>query len=98
MGALMPITVDVVALAVDPWVMEFWVRTIQLCLTFAAHSTMLVLIWPTRAEKHFLEAGTFAKAPAGGFVSPFASGGAASDGGLGETLLDESEDGYYGGF
>ena len=98
--ALMPIAVDLVAILVDPWAREKWIRTIQMCGTLAAHSTMLVLIWPTRAEKHFLEAGNFNKAPAGGFVSPFASGagGGASGDGLGESLLDESEDAYYGGF
>ena len=98
--ALMPILVDIVAIEVDPWAREKWIRTIQMCLTLAAHCTMLVLIWPTRAEKHFMEAGNFNKAPTGGFVSPFASGGGNGDaaGGLGESLMDESDDAYYGGF
>jgi len=98
--ALMPILVDIVAIEVDPWVREKWIRTIQMCGTLAAHSGMLVLIWPTRAEKHFLEAGNFNKAPTGGFVSPFASGGSADGDGsrLSEALLDESDDAYYGGF
>ncbi len=97
--ALMPILVDIVAIEVDPWAREKWIRTIQMCGALAAHCGMLVLIWPTRAEKHFHVPGNFNKAQTGGFVSPFASGGNADgDGGLGETLLDESDDAYYGGF
>ena len=67
-----------------------------MCLTLMAHSALLFLIWPTRSEKHFLVAGNFNKAPSGGFVSPFAEGGGG--GGLGEGLLEESGDGFYGGF
>jgi hypothetical protein len=96
--ALMPILVDIVAIEVDPWVREKWIRTIQMCGALAAHCTMLVLIWPTRAEKHFLEAGNFNKAPTGGFASPFAVGGNADGSGLGDSLLEESGDAYYGGF
>jgi len=98
---LMPITVDISAETLDPWAREKWIRTIQMCLTLAAHCGMLFLIWPSRAETHFLVAGNFKAAASGGFASPFASGGDADPGGgggLGESLLDESEDAFYGGF
>ena len=98
---LMPITVDISAETLDPWAREKWIRTIQMCLTLAAHCGMLFLIWPSRAETHFLVAGNFKAAASGGFASPFASGGDADPGGgggLGESLLDEPEDAFYGGF
>lgn len=90
---LTPLIVVICSEAIDPWAREKWIRTVDMLLTLLAHSSMLFLIWPTRSEKHFLVAGNFNKAPSGGFVSPFADGGA---GGLGEGLLEQ--EGSYGGF
>ena len=50
----------------SPWVRQYWIRTIELLATFASNASLLWLIWPTRAEKYFLDFGSFTPAGRGG--------------------------------
>ena len=56
---------------IDPWAREFWIRTLDMTAQFIGPSVMVFLIWPSRAEKHFLLAGSFRKVAGGNFDSIF---------------------------
>ena len=49
---------------IDPWAREFFVRTFDQIANFVGQAVMAFLIWPSRAEKHFLLAGSFRKVQA----------------------------------
>ena len=59
-----PTLVVLLAHVFQPWVRQFYVRLLEMLMHLLATSIMLFLIWPTRAEKHFLEEGSFAGAAA----------------------------------
>ena len=61
---VMPVIVVLAADALSPWVRQYWIRAIELLAAFGSNASLLWLIWPTRAEKHFLHFGAFT--PAGG--------------------------------
>lgn len=58
---LVPLFCFTFANLLDPWVEEKLVRTIEMCILFAANAGMTWLIWPTRESNQFLQAGNFKK-------------------------------------
>lgn len=61
---VVPLFIQIFQHVLDPWAEEKWVRTLVMLTSFSANAAMLWLIWPTRQENHFLQAGNFKKVAA----------------------------------
>jgi hypothetical protein len=54
-----PLFVFIFSNSLDPWAEEKWVRTVEVLVNVSANVAMMSILWPTRVENHFLQAGSF---------------------------------------
>jgi hypothetical protein len=54
-----PLFVFIFSNSLDPWAEEKWVRTVEVLVNVSANVAMMSILWPTRVDNHFLQAGSF---------------------------------------